>query len=1119
MMSKKVGNVIRGIIRLTAIRLINWGVFAYETIHINGSALITGDNKSGKSTVVDAINYGHYGSQKFNRTAKDKDRSVLKYVRGDRAANNESKRYLRQGEICGYIVFEWFNETLKKYIVTGVCMTSVNSTSCDSTWFYKDDCRLDDLVFGTKNGNAFTACPLTELLYKDGKRFDGYTEKNIKGCEQILYNLGLRCDLKMLRRREGQICAFDMDASGFSINNFIQDQILAPHNIQELDNILRLRDKCEEIDVELDGYQRQRDALGKVISAYEEYSMRDKTLRSNKLLQLYQVFKNREKAVADRIAEYNAAKVQLKSEQERISRLNDERLAAYNEYDQAKKNSGIDNIYKQIESYEARIADTEKKIQQAENEKKRLEHMVSLLTGEFEWLLDNMEDDSIADKIRLCLNGDGDDTTDITTRALMDIDSHRKSEIHSMQVLNAQRSAKRKELDHDIQDIGNKIDRLNKHGIFIPEHVMEVCILIKNKLAEKGIKAELKPFALYVSSITDESWRDALEAFIGHRRYSIIVEPKYAMDAMKVKTELDNSRNPALAAKARKTSLIITDRIPASHKTVVKGSAAELLEINNPTARLYANFILNNIHLCKDITELHNDYYMGGIMKDGHLALACVFSFISGYSNVEYSLGHDSMQKQLSRYNAEEKKLKEEWNNLILDISNTERDIDGLVNLCVDPEEYNLRVFRDHKELLVSHDRDTDALEKLRSRPDFLSSQDAVRAYKEAYEAADRAYVECSQKIGSTGEKINNLEDVIEESREEADNARSAFEARSREWADVAGGVEAGYNERVRKGLKSPVSDARIDQDAGLLEKARENLFTCQNDLAVTYPQYINFTGTNPANNQRFQNDYNMIVDTKLDESRAKLANYRQEMNSIFRNDFIKKLGEHMKEGERSIAELNRLLKTLPFCGDTYEFKMKRLDDRKPIFDEIARMRNPAYQMLAAVESEPNEELDEMINQMVTDILRDEECKDDYADYRKYFSYDMVIHRIEGSDTVEYNFEEKMGSASTSEKETPGFILLVASLANCFPANTTCARLVVIDEAFCHMSPPRIAQMVNYLNTNGIQALYFAPAQTLNTIGMHTDSCAAIVRPETAEYAHVYDVTKEELVEWCKEFN
>ena len=42
---------------LTKIRLINWHYFENETINIKNNALLTGQNASGKSTIMDAITF------------------------------------------------------------------------------------------------------------------------------------------------------------------------------------------------------------------------------------------------------------------------------------------------------------------------------------------------------------------------------------------------------------------------------------------------------------------------------------------------------------------------------------------------------------------------------------------------------------------------------------------------------------------------------------------------------------------------------------------------------------------------------------------------------------------------------------------------------------------------------------------------------------------------------------------------------------------------------------------------------------------------------------------------------------------------------------------------------
>ena len=49
--------------------------------------------------------------------------------------------------------------------------------------------------------------------------------------------------------------------------------------------------------------------------------------------------------------------------------------------------------------------------------------------------------------------------------------------------------------------------------------------------------------------------------------------------------------------------MVITDKLPETD--ISAGSAAEMLVIPNVYARRYANYLLNGIHLCGSLEELH----------------------------------------------------------------------------------------------------------------------------------------------------------------------------------------------------------------------------------------------------------------------------------------------------------------------------------------------------------------------------------------------------------------------------------------------------------------------------------------------------------------------------------
>ena len=127
------------------------------------------------------------------------------------------------------------------------------------------------------------------------------------------------------------------------------------------------------------------------------------------------------------------------------------------------------------------------------------------------------------------------------------------------------------------------------------------------------------------------------------------------------------------------------------------------------------------------------------------------------------------------------------------------------------------------------------------------------------------------------------------------------------------------------------------------------------------------------------------------------------------------------------------------------------------------------------------------------DKILQEQDEQEYTDYRKYFKYDMKITTKRGDDEIEADFSKKQGSASNGEKQTPYFIILAASLMQCYPRNTECARLAFIDEAFAALSKERIEQMVEYFEENSFQVIYAAPPEKIASIGNAINTTVSLV--------------------------
>ena len=178
----------------------------------------------------------------------------------------------------------------------------------------------------------------------------------------------------------------------------------------------------------------------------------------------------------------------------------------------------------------------------------------------------------------------------------------------------------------------------------------------------------------------------------------------------------------------------------------------------------------------------------------------------------------------------------------------------------------------------------------------------------------------------------------------------------------------------------------------------------------------------------------------------------------------------------------------------------KALADFNEAISACKTQKETDEQALADAKAEAKKEAPK--EDKIKNIL-DEEDESEYTDYRKYFTYDMEITSRQGGEEVQAELSRKQGSASGGEKQTPYFIILAASLMQCYPRNVCCARLAFIDEAFSAMSPERIEQMVRYFNDNGFQVIYSAPPEKIGSIGEHVGSIVSLVM--TGRYTNVVE--------------
>ena len=714
----------------TKLLLIQWSRFQRESIQLGGSTLFTGVNGSGKSTILDAMTYLLTGNTQFNKAAKDRDRTVKGYVRGDTKSNG-SMRYLRQGQIISYVAMEFWSPVEQEKIVIGVCIESPDEVSSPtSNWFICRNAVMEDINFASVEGKNLYVTPKSLLQVKGTRLSSKQFMGKEKGTEQIARTLGLRCDVNKYRSKLVKMMAFNPENN---IDQFIAECVLEPGKVNSLKELRQQREQFEHIKKIYEDLRDGKEKLEEVEKKTQEYESKKRNLDIREMLLKYQNFREKQKEKEDiqfRLKVLEKTMGDLKKQKENVQ---EQFEVARKRLTIAESNDVFQGMQTSIQNLEHLINTVQIRIKQEEEYLAKLLRFQRALSAELSWTLENLDEDSTKYLLHIAEEGYA-------------IEKKRKELIAYFE-----RMAKRQEglgtekvhLTDEVEAIKQELARLEQqlkvlesNRVIYPEEIVRAKQIIKEEFAKKGIVTDVRIFAELVQKVRDVSWRKAIETFLGRKRFYIIVDGQYCQDAMRV---LQDKRLYA-------ANVVITDKLPDSE--IIIGSAAEQLIIPNVYARRYANYLLNRIHLCDSLEELH-EYPKGGLMKDGMLAksysVACM-----NMKNTQICLGQDAIELQKKAVLAQKNGKQEEWKGKLDELGRTNTKLNSLKGIDFVLENYHLETPELLSESYAEKKHYEDNLKQIKQNPEFLSVLQEQQDARTAYDEAAKKNTAVDRQIGST---------------------------------------------------------------------------------------------------------------------------------------------------------------------------------------------------------------------------------------------------------------------------------------------------------------------------------------------------------------------------------
>lgn len=1079
---------------LQRILLVNWSRFTAQLIKVSNSVLFTGVNGTGKSTILDAVSYAISGNKEFNSAAQDRDRTVRSYVRGDTKSSG-AKRYLRTGAVVSYIALEFYSSLEKMHFVVGVCIESKDEMHDESFWFVRKNVLIDDINFYKKENNVVTATVRGELT-ANGERFKGSEFiPGKRGVEQVMRAIGLRCEKSDYAPKLLKMMSFKPENN---INDFIRQNVLKANPVSAIDMIRESKKNHDDLQKTYSHIMEQQRKLDELETLTSEYEKAKRNAEIKRFISLFQEIKRLEieKALYQEALEKGAKQLErLKAEKENALQIAEDKNSAYHRAKTEYDNSDFDG---KIRSLENEIKDLTTSLRKAEDEISRiqvLQEKVNLL------LDDNGLNLSVKDNPVICslLSPDIDSEEKYNSLIMWQRTISDTARDFDQQIFQERKNLG--EIEITLIDILNEIRKLESEKPSFPKYVDDSRKKLQAKLRDMGRDIQVNVLSELVSEVKDPEWQDAIEAFMGRDRYSFIVDDSY----------VGIVRDAYKACGISSPRLILSDKI---RETEIKpDSAASILVALKPEARKYINYKLNNIHLCNDIEELH-EHSTGGITRDGYRAVGHSMDRMK-MDDINYTLGAEAKRLELNRQRANAKVKQAEKARVESVVHELEEHRNKLTSFDFHST-YRFESITEEPRLAADISKRKKAKEELSSDPTFVALNKALELAKREYDEANSRVQKISQDIGSC-EKGN------QQNRNEIDRIASQAYAAERNYRDY----EIQHLDIKREAISEYEKhleghDDGIIYAAKTIEKAESDRRKKLEELSRKQQDFCQFAGFDISNCGEnaiafYRRHRAELINVKAEETKQRIEEAKRNLQSAFVNDFVGQINENIVAATKEIDAINDELIKLPFGNNTYEFTWAKRPDKAAFFRIAERFdpnNSPEQLDLFSAAGALDDSTENDINEFLDMILEDNESAD-YEDYRNYLSYDMRIKNRHNIDE-EYQLSNKQGSASNGEKQTPYFIILAASLIQCYPKSINCARLAFVDEAFAALSLERIEQMVNYFERNGFQVLYAAPPEKINSIGSHIDSTISLVNK--GSYTKVVEGLVDDIIEEAKRY-
>lgn len=1076
--------------KLTRMLLNNWFYYKKQIVEFKNTNFITGKNKAGKSTLIDAMQVVLLGEKNglFNKAAANKtDRKLEGYLWAD-DGSGVSPRKGKSFET--YLAMEFYDDIKISNFTIGIVFECDAGGSYNFRYFFYEGKIPENLFYEDKD--TMDIKKLRSFLnanYKNVKLFE--TDKAYR--KEIITRFNVHTEKYFSMFKKG--VAFDPinDISKFITESICDidvtiDTAEMQGNVRDYQHQLKL---AEDIEKKIE--------FLKII--HETYLSMMQTLSTVKI-QEYIVARARYESITEKI---NSLYAELNKNKREMTALNQEIFQSDNvirEYEEKVRDLYIDlshdDAYKNVSILEQEIKNNNERINEINKELGKLLRTIKYFASALLSCVVNIENSLInnselSSKI-IQIKNMFDHLNSLSVQELVlkdnefwcvygqELNEFRRY-IEQTNFIEGQYFnnllERKKEVESNIAQL-QKGQKPYDRGLIDFKRDLEDAYM---RQTGQPLNAE---FFADLIEMVDESWHNAVEGYLGNRRYYLIFEPeKYSVVSKIFKQIKKNSNYPFhLIGIADIGKIKEKERLD-----VYSNSLAEKVTTQNESALIYIKYLMGRVVCCENIEDLRKN--KSSIMRDGILYQAYAQTQIPKERWGNPCIGKKSLEILLCN----KKNELQEINNLLTQYGPYVKALTDYVN----KDEFLSK--REIDEQIIP------CIEKSKLIP--ILEEENAKLNKELG-SIDLTY---SISINRQIEELDKLKKKETEKQDESKNKRSKLEEKNTGIIDEAKDLEdslEGYKEKLRiaetevtsldeatlrydrelERLNSHLSilnnfENSLAQQKVNLQNKKDKLFEKRRDYFMAYPE-CGFE-IKKSSNEDYDKLLDDLSDIQLPQRKSQIELAKKGAMEQFQNDFINILYDKITAVVYQVDELNRALKKGKFGKDSYRFKVEPNPDYLKYYNMIMDLGSQhGNELFVYVEQEKYRDT---IAELFSYIIGDDEHMNAqkqteleinvqrFTDYRTYLKFDLEVTDV---DSHTQQLSKTIKSKSGGESQTPFYIAMVAAFSQLYNTNengdrANTVRLVVFDEAFNKMDADRYTECINLFRESGLQVILCAP--------------------------------------------